>query len=115
MLSVYYASQGNDFEVTGAPSVLIAPQVSLTDLGEALEIINASSPTRLREALWLVVRAVPLLGGRDAPGEVYPSAAQRYLYGSGAADELRQLATVRREYRARANLVRGRADGVPRR
>ena len=57
MLSVYYESLGRQFEIAGAPSVLLPPQARTQPLEESLEVLSAS-PARLLAALWLLVRGV---------------------------------------------------------
>lgn len=99
MLSVYYASLGRQFEIRGAPSVLLPPQVRPLELGDALDLLSAS-PSRLREALWLVVRGVRWQGLPSIRTESYPSELVRYL----RPGSLEIFAQLRRQYRQDANV-----------
>src|SRR4051812_4766459 len=99
MLSVYYASLGRQFEIRGAPSVLLPPQVRPLDLATALDLLRVS-PVRLREALWLIVRGVRSQGLPSEHRESYPSEFEMcFLPGS-----LEDFRLLRREYRAGANV-----------
>jgi hypothetical protein len=76
MLSVYYRSLGRQWEFRGAPAVLLPPEIEPLDLREALERLSAS-PSRLRHALWRLVRSVPVYRmpdhrpvARNYPGEL---------------------------------------------
>jgi hypothetical protein len=107
MLSVYYGTIGRQFEVRGAPSVFLPPEVQPMPLAEALGILKRDAPERLREALWRIVRSVPAIsepysqrpagfgGAQDYPQAMFP-----YLSG----DPLKKLIGLRREYRLYANL-----------
>jgi len=98
MLSVYYESLGRQFEITGAPSVLLPPQARTQPLAESLEALN-DSPPHLLAALWLLVRGVRDGEGGGGPGN-YPVEMLSYIEpGSLAA-----LVQRRRYYRAGANL-----------
>jgi hypothetical protein len=99
MLSVYYASLGRQFEIRGAPSVLLPPQVRPLELPAALDLLS-TSPFRLREALWLIVRGVRAQALPSEHQEDYPSELEDYIV-PGSLSYLRQL---RREYRAGANI-----------
>lgn len=99
MLSVYYASLGRQFEIRGAPSVLLPPQVRPLELGVALDLLSAS-PVRLREALWLIVRGTRPLRVPGERGETYPPELEQHV----APGSLRQLRRLRREYRSGANV-----------
>jgi hypothetical protein len=100
LLSVYYASLGNRFEIRGAPSMLIRPQVRLVPLRDALAILWDESPTRFREAVWLLVRSTRLQGTADDPKERYRPELASYI----PREDLKALGEARREYRAGANL-----------
>jgi hypothetical protein len=100
LLSVYYASVGSRFEVRGAPSMLLRPQVRLVPLRAALATLWEESPTRFREAVWLLVRSTPLQGPSNAPQERYPAELVELV----PEDRLKALSEVRREYRTGANL-----------
>jgi hypothetical protein len=64
MVSVYYHTVGRQFEIRGAPSVMLPPEVRPMSLEGALAVL-APSPTRLREALWQTVQSVPLDMSKD--------------------------------------------------
>jgi len=79
LLSVYYQTVGRKFEVRGAPSVMLPPEVQPMSLANALEVIS-DSPTRLREALWRIVQSVPLDQTEQAEDYGrYPAAMIPYL------------------------------------
>lgn len=107
ILSVYYQTAGRQFEVRGAPSVFLPPEVRPMPLAEALAILNQYAPDRLREAMWRVVRSVPATpsaserrtSGFGGP-QRYPAAIQPYISGKGLAE----LVRLRAEYRRYANL-----------
>jgi hypothetical protein len=58
MLSVYHHSLGREFEVAGAPTVMLPQQVEPMSLADALEAL-APWPDRVRDAAWRIVRAYP--------------------------------------------------------
>lgn len=95
MLSVYYASLGSEFEVCGAPSVFMPPQINLLPLAEALRRLS-TSPTRLREAIWLLVRASAAKGMGGDPIRPLPAELDVYL----SNDQRDELEGLRRDYRA---------------
>lgn len=99
LLSVYYASLGSEFEVRGAPSVFLPPQVNLLPLAEALQQLEPS-PTRLREAIWLLVRATTVKGSCAAATERYPRELLEYL----PLERQEELSRLRRDYRSGGNL-----------
>lgn len=99
MLSVYYASLGRQFEIRGAPSVLLPPQVRPLDLATALDQLSVS-PLRLREALWLIARGVRAQGLPSERLERYPTEFTN-CFQPGSLDQFRRL---RREYHAGANV-----------
>lgn len=99
MLSVYHATLGRQFEIRGAPSVLLPPQVRPLELGAALDLLSRS-PVRLREALWLVVRGARTQRVPGEPVGSWPAELEQHV-PSGSLVQLRRL---RREYRSGANV-----------
>ncbi len=97
MLSVYYHSIGRQFQISGAPSVMLPPQVQPLTLEKALDLMSGS-PRRLREAIWRIVQSVPC----NVPEgiEAYPHAIRDYF----TDPELQTLNDRRRWYRAGANV-----------
>jgi hypothetical protein len=107
MLSVYYQTVGRQFEVRGAPSVFLPPEVQPMPLAEALSVLKRDAPERLRDALWRIVRSVPAISQAYGLGSVgfggaqdYPQAIFPYLRDRA----LGELIRLRREYRLYANL-----------
>ena len=107
MLSVYYQTVGRQFEVRGAPSVFLPPEVQPISLSDALDVLRQDAPNRLREALWRIVRSVPAIQvtpGKKSVGfggpQSYPDAMLPYFRG----DLLQLLSDRRRDYRRYANL-----------
>jgi hypothetical protein len=99
MLSVYHHSIGRQFELRGAPAVLLPPEVRPLGLAEALDILS-SRPVLLRDALWRIIRCTPMARRGGAIRQRYPRELQDFI-GNGALDELDKR---RREYRAGAHL-----------
>ena len=99
LLSVYYASLGSEFEVRGAPSVYLPPQINLLPLAEALRRLSVS-PTRLREAIWLLVRASSTKGSSGSPLNRKPPELDAYV----TKDQWDELVEVRHDYRSGASL-----------
>ena len=98
MLSIYYDSLASQFQISGAPSVLLTPEVQLMSLSKALKVLEPS-PARLREAIWRVVQGVPLDTPADPSGvSAYPTAIRPYLPG-----HVRDLVKLRRAFRASAS------------
>jgi hypothetical protein len=58
MVSVYYHSLGRQFELRGAPAMMLPQQATPLTLDEALEAL-APWPDRVRDAAWRIVRAYP--------------------------------------------------------
>jgi hypothetical protein len=58
MLSVYHHSLGREFEVAGAPTVMLPQQVEPMSLADAMAVL-APWPARVRDAAWRIVRAYP--------------------------------------------------------
>lgn len=102
MLSVYYQTVGRQFEIRGAPSIVLPPEVPVMSLEDALGVLS-TSPTRLREALWRMVQSVPLnAAGNSNPPLGYPAALVRCLKSGGY--KLNDLIDLRREFRRGANI-----------
>jgi hypothetical protein len=99
MLSVYHHSIGRQFELRGAPSVLLPPEVRPMGLAEALDILR-SRPALLRDALWRIIRCVPMARRGGAIRQRYP----RELLDVMGSDALDLLDQRRREYRTGAHL-----------
>lgn len=98
MLSVYYAAAGREFAITGAPSVMVPPEVTPLPLGAALELVSADEQ-RLEQALWLIIRSTGIRRARSTD-RVYPPELDRYV-DRGAQDELDER---RRTFRRGATL-----------
>jgi hypothetical protein len=74
MLSVYYHSLGREFEIRGAPAMMLPQQAVPLSLDEALETLQRW-PDRVRDAVWRIVRAYPPPRAPDELGALrYPSA-----------------------------------------
>ena len=99
MLSVYYESLGRQFEIAGAPSVLLPAQTRTQPLEQSLEVLS-QSPTRLLAALWLLVRGVHPDHGDEPSGSNYPAEIRQHV----EPGSLPQLVERRRQYRAGANV-----------
>jgi hypothetical protein len=98
MLSVYYESLGRQFEITGAPSVLLPPQARTQPLEDALDVLS-HSPSRLLAALWLLVRGVRS-GSGDVSANGYPAEMLKHV----EPGSISELVERRRQYRAGANV-----------
>lgn len=99
LLSVYYHSAGREFEVRGAPSVLLPPEIEVMSLQDALAVIARSRQPRLDEALWRVVQNVSLPEERTQ-SPTYPAALGLYF----DTQELELLTTLRRNFRRGSNI-----------
>lgn len=99
MLSVYYASIGDRFSISGAPSAFVPPEVAPMPLGEALAVV-ATDKQQLEQALWQIVRNTPIRQAGESRSR-YPAEIERYL------DDGRQERLDRRraEYRRGASLL----------
>jgi hypothetical protein len=98
MLSVYYHSLGRQLELRGAPSVLLPSPVRPLELAEALDILSASPPD-LRDALWRVVRSIPV-GFTGDSDRLYPPELDPYIKPHG----FRELTKLRRANRNGSNV-----------
>ncbi|MDN5762277.1 MAG: hypothetical protein L0H41_08180 [Microlunatus sp.] len=99
LLSVYYATLGQRFSISGAPSVLLPAEATSETLAGALETLSRDSQGALNEGLWLIVRNTPLR--RSSRGRSpYPPEVEPY-FSKGRQVELDEL---RREYRSGTNL-----------
>ena len=77
MLSVYYASIGDRFSISGAPSAFVPPEMNPMPLGEALAIL-AGDPQQLDRALWQIVRNTPIRQAGEKSSR-YPDEVDDYL------------------------------------
>jgi hypothetical protein len=114
MLSVYYLSLGREWQLHGAPTVLLPPEVRPLKLADALDILRRQPhPGRLADAIWRIIRSVPLRpDGDDRPGPVerrFPALAD--LVGS---EWLAEVDRRRRAYRSGANLFAVALDSIAR-
>jgi hypothetical protein len=99
MLSVYYRSIGSQLESRGAPVMVVPPEVRPLELEEALRRIVEQFPTRVWDAYWRIVRAVPVEGWEERPAvRRYP----RALVDSMGLAEVEDLDDRRRRSRAAA-------------
>lgn len=94
LLSVYYHSVGREFEVRGAPSVFLPPEIDVMSLQDALAVIAKSPQPRLNEALWRIVQNIPLPSNPD-DSPSYPPA----LYNYFDPNEVEYLTILRRSFR----------------
>jgi hypothetical protein len=103
-MSVYHVSAGREFELHGAPSVLLPPEVRPLDLAEALEILK--NTPEFRGALWRLIRAVPVAGRRNGAASSSAVAAgyPGELVDLLGADLLCTIDDTRRSYRRGAHL-----------
>lgn len=99
MLSVYYASIGDQFDVSGAPSAFVPPEVAPQPLADALRVLS-SDPDKLEQALWQIVRNTPIRQA-DAERSRYRPEVVRYL-SEADQDVLDRRRSV---YRTGASLV----------
>jgi hypothetical protein len=104
MFSVYQRSLGRQWQLQGAPTVLLPPEVRPLDLADALDILRRLPHRgRLADAIWRIIRSVPLRpDGDDQPSLVerrFPALAD--LVGSSWLSEVDRR---RRAYRVGANL-----------
>jgi hypothetical protein len=99
MLSVYHHSLGRQYELRGAPVVLLPPEVRPLDLAPALDILR-SRPAVLRDALWRIIRCVPVARRNGGIRQRYPRELLDFI--DSAALEL--LDQRRRAYRTGAHL-----------
>jgi len=100
MLSVYYQTLGRQFEIRGAPSVLLPPEVRPMSLGDALAVLASSKP-RLREALWRTIQNVPAIVPDESKSiQAYPTEIFPYI----ELEKLKRLIELRRQYRSGANV-----------
>src|SRR5687768_1023113 len=71
MFSVYHRSLARQWESSGAPAVLLPLEVQSLAYAEALDVLRPF-PGRLAQAVWCIVRSVPLLPeGDPRPNEVH--------------------------------------------
>lgn len=98
MLSIYYAAAGREFAITGAPSVVVPPEVTPLPLGAALELVSEDEQ-RLEQALWLIIRSTGIRRAWSTD-RLYPPELDRYV-DRDAQDELDER---RRTYRRGATL-----------
>lgn len=99
MLSVYYASIGDQFDVSGAPSAFVPPEIAPQPLADALAVLKTSD-TRLEQAIWQIVRNAPIRQTGETKSK-YPTAIDPYL-----SPEDQQILDERRsDYRKGASLV----------
>ncbi len=98
MLSVYYAAAGRQFAISGAPSVIVPPEVAPLPLRAALELLG-DDEQRLEQALWLIIRSTGIRRAWSTE-RLYPTEIDSYLDRS-AQDELDER---RRTYRRGATL-----------
>ena len=97
MLTIYDDSLGRRFQISGAPGVMLTPELQPMSLARALRVL-APWPNRLREAIWRTVQGVPLDTPNDPSGvSAYPSAIAKYL-----DHPLQELVGLRRRYRDQA-------------
>ncbi len=99
MLSVYYASIGDRFDIAGAPSAFVPPEVAPLPLTDALSIL-ATDGARLDQALWQIVRHTPIRQAGEHKSR-YPPEITKYL-------DLEQQAALdesRADYRKGASLL----------
>jgi hypothetical protein len=99
MLSVYYASIGDQFDVSGAPSAFVPPEVSPQPLADALEVL-ATNPARLEQAIWQIVRNTPIRQAGQRTSRYPPEITDYLSLGDQAVLDER-----RAEYRMGASLV----------
>jgi hypothetical protein len=59
MLSIHYHALGDRLEVRGSPAVLVRPEVEPMPLDEALHLVYDTDRSRLRPAVWALIRSVP--------------------------------------------------------
>lgn len=99
MLSVYYASIGDRFTISGAPSAFVPPEVAPMSLRDALAVV-ATDDQQLDQALWQIVRNTPIRQA-DEKRSRYPAEIDEYL------DPGRQERLDRRraQYRRGASLL----------
>ncbi|HEU5483424.1 MAG TPA: hypothetical protein VFU98_00845 [Microlunatus sp.] len=99
MLSVYYASIGDRFAISGAPSAFVPPEVAPMPLAEALAVL-ADDRSQLDQALWQIVRNTPIRQAGETTSR-YPPEIDAYL------DPGRQARLDRRRaaYRKGASLL----------
>ena len=97
MLTIYDDSLGRKFQISGAPGVMLTPELQPMSLARALRVL-APWPNRLREAIWRTVQGVPLDTPNDPSGvSAYPPAIVKYL-----DRPLQELVELRRRYRDQA-------------
>lgn len=99
MFSVYHHSLGRQFELRGAPVVLLPPDVRPLDLAEALDLLKEDRAL-LRDALWRIIRCVPVPRRAGDVRHRYPGELVDVV-GRAA---LQFLDERRRSYRTGANL-----------
>jgi hypothetical protein len=114
MFSIYHRSLARQWESTGAPAILLPLEVQSLAYAQALDVLRPF-PGRLAQAVWCIVRSVPLLPeGDPRPNEVhlrYPGA----LIDLVGARWLVEVEQRRRAYRRGASVfaaaLDARADG----
>jgi hypothetical protein len=99
MLSVYYASIGDRFAISGAPSAFVPPEVAPMPLAEALAVL-AVDRSRLDQALWQIVRTTPIRQAGETASR-YPAEIDQYLDAGRQA----RLDRRRAAYRKGASLL----------
>lgn len=106
MLSVYYHSLGRQWQQQGAPAVFLPPSIQPLGLAAALERLS-ESPPRLDDAIWRVIRSVPVRQSTEVHVEKrYPKALLGYLPDGWLAD----VDKLRRQYRTGANVYAAALD-----
>lgn len=100
MLSVYYRALRIQLENRGAPAIFLPPEVRPLGLAEALDTLR-QWPSRLRDAVWRLVRVVPV--PRHRVGKLLPR-YPRELLDVISRDQLAYLDDRRRAYREGAHL-----------
>jgi hypothetical protein len=106
MLSVYYHSLGRQWQQQGAPAVLLPPDIRPLGLAEALDALK-ESPPRLEDAIWRIIRSVPVRQWADDPVENrYPEELGKYVRDGW----LKEVDDLRRWYRTGANMYAAALD-----
>lgn len=101
MLSVYYASIGDRFSISGAPSAFVPPEAAPMPLRDALALL-ADDPQLLDQALWQIVRHTPIRQAGEKSSRFRPE-VDDYL----DAEQQKELDRRRATYRMGASLLAG--------
>jgi len=106
MISVYYHSLGRQWQQQGAPAVLLPPDIRPLGLAAALDRLK-QSPPRLNDAIWRIIRSVPLRQNvDDKVVNRYPKVLREYV----SPEWLERVDGLRRFYRTGANMYAAALD-----